>query len=304
MFDQLVPSSLQKDFRETFLVENLVDDPTCVTSLFKQPLNANYVQGFVDRLQETLSKPACRNGDRSFCSKGHLHAKYMWEWIHDVGVFQDHLVKAIFTNIGVPPRAWQAASLTYNTKGDFIWCLKVIDSYVVLCNPPAKQNFSKQYECFHALPAEAGWFLLFFLGIIRPVVICLLESPMIHQTATVEALCQFIWVTVDKRTTYFKWDGIRIDKALKDTPLRLDANDLRHITTGIIRHWFPHLGRAWDDLRNPTTTSALDRQGQHSGKVSRLFYGRSIYLTGTSFMLLMTVKTQSSRFAPRSRTLQ
>ncbi|KAJ3979457.1 hypothetical protein F5890DRAFT_1558706 [Lentinula detonsa] len=253
-------------------------------SIFEQGGNEEYLQTFVDPLKLRLTGPNGNGADRTLSLGGRLNIKEVWAWIADTMEFQEHLVKGLLPSIGISPRAFQAACFSYTSGQHFVRCLKIVDNHTILCSPLSKQDGTKQYECFFALPAEIAWFLLFFLGVIRPMVIFLLESPSIHDSSAVEDLRQYLFVTVKKsQRAPYRWSGADIDRCLRDSSLHLDANGLRHVTTGIIRHWFPHLACAYSNQLNQASTSPLDKQGQHSSKVSRMFYARTTYVNSTSF---------------------
>ncbi|KAF9061999.1 hypothetical protein BDP27DRAFT_1337281 [Rhodocollybia butyracea] len=286
-FDDVVPPSLSTFFRKNFRIGDFSDDPRCADSLFRQPKNAAYVEPFVERLKKKLMIAGDEEPTLMGKNKGFSLDK-VWAWIDALEAFQKILVKALFPTIGIPPRAFQAASLVYDSKARLIRCLKIIDSYVILCNPIAKQNSLRQYECFWALHSDVAWFLLFFLGVLRPTLIFLLEHSPIHNCNPVKDLQNFIFASVVKERLEnvngsFCWKGPDIDECLKDTSLGLSCNDLRQVNTGIIRHWYPALSQAYANLNNPEGMSAMDRQGQHSARVARLFYGRDLYLIGTNF---------------------
>ncbi|KAE9392044.1 hypothetical protein BT96DRAFT_944956 [Gymnopus androsaceus JB14] len=280
VWNDLVPASLHTEFLGLFEIHKLVDDPTSPHSLLKR--NAAYLNTFVEKMSTQLWAPASKTSDLTLRSKSRklLNKGKIWKWIADTDRFQELLVKAIFPTIGVTPRTFQITALSYDTVGKMLRCLKILGPHVILCNPIAKTDPNKQYECFFAMCTESAWYLLFFLGIIRPIVILLLESECIRNLAPVEELNQFVFVTVTKQTLVrgqtWRWNGTDVNRCLKLTSLKLDANALRHVNTGYIRHWFPALSQARDLLQNCIATS-------HSGKVSQAFYGLTKYTQGFSF---------------------
>ncbi|KAJ3911868.1 hypothetical protein F5877DRAFT_72851 [Lentinula edodes] len=285
-FARLIPASLASYFQENFRTTDLVDDPASPVSIFDQPRNAPYFDGLIATLTNALEQS--KGPDRTLARRGQLSSDRVWSWIEDLAEFQKYLAGGIIPTMGVCPRAEQIAALTYATVGTTLRSLKIYQPHVLICNPIAKQDSAKQYECFFALPPDMAWYLILYLGVLRKVVIHLLESPVIRHAGPVEDFKHYIFVILTKGRlnaipNTYQWTATDVNICLKGTLLRLDANSLRHVTTGVIRHWYPELGEARERLNDSTLMSPVDRQGQHSGRVSRNFYARTIYMTGTGF---------------------
>ncbi|KAJ3870435.1 hypothetical protein F5051DRAFT_434619, partial [Lentinula edodes] len=141
-FDTIVPLSLLTYFRSEFQIEELVDFPSLPASIFCT--NAEYLMRFVDKLEEKLFPTLQKSGT--------LNAKLIDCWFERLNLLQAHIIRGLFPSIGICPRAWQIASLTYSTKGSTIRMLKILEGKVILCNPLAKQKGGDQYESFFLLP--------------------------------------------------------------------------------------------------------------------------------------------------------
>ncbi|KIK57852.1 hypothetical protein GYMLUDRAFT_86474 [Collybiopsis luxurians FD-317 M1] len=280
--ENLVPSSLMP-LMESFDIRKLRDDPTSPTSLFIRPDNSRYLQPFAEQLLAHLTNPKSGAEERHLMTRGHLNEEKARLYIRDTEKMPKSVVKGLFPILGISPRGFQGSSLSYHSDGSMARSLKIFDQWVILCNPISKQDSQKQYECFWTVPEDYAWYLLFYLGVLRPVVISLLESSAINDGSAIPELKEYIFVHALGRREKHRWEGPDIDRCLKQNFLGLDANGLRHVTTGIIRHWYPDLARANDDIRAPTFSSPLDRQGQHSSKVSQMHYARTVFVKGTTF---------------------
>ncbi|KAK7433753.1 hypothetical protein VKT23_020580 [Stygiomarasmius scandens] len=284
----LVPASILSTVWESFQLSGLEDDVDSPESLFSQ--NADYFGTFVTRLRAVLFSQE----SAILFRKNLLSRKKVAKYLADHEAFQRTLMKVLYVSLGIPPRSFQAAELIYDSHGQLVRCLKIFDGIVILCNPVAKQNGSKQYECFWALRDEVAKYLLFFIGVIRPVVISLLEHPVINSVAPIPELRRFIFVSLRagnhsfslvavKTKTFYCFKGTEIDSCLQETSLAMDLKDLRQVATGIMRNWFPELSQAYSGLNDPGVQAPMDRQGQHSRKVCNGFYAVDMYIRGTTF---------------------
>ncbi|KAF9062708.1 hypothetical protein BDP27DRAFT_1368608 [Rhodocollybia butyracea] len=278
-FKKLVPLSLQEKFLQSFAISNLFDDIRSHQSIFKQQQNKGYIGNFVEELKEQLWHT--KTHGRDLANKDNI-----WNWIDDVEALQEHLIRGIFPTMGVTLRATQGGALSYDSSGSYIRCLRIIDGLVCLVGPLSKVDNDKQRRCFFSLKADMAWYLLFYLGVLRPVVISLIQEPVINNSAPVKDLEHYIFAKLGRLTQLracYRFEGTEIDACLKANLLGLDTNSLRHVTTGILRHWRPDLDLPSERTDDPTSTSVLDLQGQHTSRVSRMHYARTPYMNATLF---------------------
>ncbi|KAF5387447.1 hypothetical protein D9757_007805 [Collybiopsis confluens] len=261
-FCKLVPASLVplcKQFRLT----GLSDDPSSDVSLFKRQDNIRYLAQFIGPLFRQLQAEQPTNGDETLG----VDREKALEWIGVMEQMQRHLVRGILPVVGICPRSFQAASFLYDTLGKQTRSLKLFKSYVVLCNPLAKQDAHRQYQCYWVIPASLAWYLLFYLGVVRPVLKMLLRPHAIHSNLLRTILDHYLFVHVnpdsDSSQGFQQWSGSDIDACLLSTVFKLKAIDMRQIMTGIIYHWFPRLGRANSDLHDTVAVSPIANQGQY-----------------------------------------
>ncbi|KAF5387475.1 hypothetical protein D9757_007821 [Collybiopsis confluens] len=279
-FRELVPASLVSEMEDKFLVSRLYDDASSRTSLFEQTDNQKYLKPYRKSLHHLLRAKKPIKGDFALTKKGTLKKVLVESYFKHHNHFLAILVRRLLPILGIPPRAFQAACLQFESTPEVLRSLKIFEGRVLLCHPVSKQNSTRQYDCFWSLPLDYARYLLLFLGVIRPVVIALCEEQVINNGTAVDDLKHFIFASVGAGR--IRWTGADVDRHLKQNLLKLDANGLRQVTTGIIRHWFPDLAIAKETLRGVQTTP-VDRQGQHSSRVSSLYYARTLYTEGTSF---------------------
>ncbi|KAF5379980.1 hypothetical protein D9757_010261 [Collybiopsis confluens] len=258
-FLKLVPPSLVPYHdMDTFDIHELHDDPASRTSLFEHHSNRQYLQSFAGRLMKLLQKSKL-NGDFILIAEGQPNKATRSVILQGTR----HIPR--ISGPGTISMAWNPTSCL---SGRF-----------------SSQNSARQYDCFWSIPAKFAWYLLFFIGIVRPVVIELLNLPAIGDSSAVEDLKQFIFASASGGLADGgKWRGATLDRHLRQNLLGLNANDLRQVTTGIIRHWFPDLARPDSErLEALSITSPADRQGQHTNRAAQMHYARTLFTEGTSF---------------------
>lgn len=196
--------------------------------------------------------------------------KRLYSWLgYNDGILSCFLA-AVSLTCGIPPRAFQFASLQYarcpqtgSSRGLFL-----IDGNLAIANPAAKQSGRFRQHCLWFLPPALSSLLLFYLGVLRPVVIEILtylRKEVVPQTVYI--FCQTILKT---GRSHFCTDEIpqmlrKLTKGLKvDISIRL----IRQLYTAFFRQYFPDLCSP-----GPQEDSLVDRQGQHRFYTGQKHYG-------------------------------
>lgn len=154
------------------------------------------------------------------------------------------ILVSVSMTIGVPPRAFQLAGMLY--KADEDDCYKrnlYIRKGIVLLGWARSKSFQSIYQAsLWALPADLGELILYYLGVIRPTSIKLLQrnNVGIHKDLYT-SIFVFSKSLKSKRST---WSTTHVNSILKAATgqkinLELSLPRLRQLMTAIYRKHFP-----------------------------------------------------------------
>lgn len=245
-----------------FHLTQLSDDLGNQKSIFRQRENAELLQSKQNTIKELL-----------FCSFGDKEEDiYRWLQGNDRLLFL--FMASIVITCGIPPRAFQFASFQFDQcyKTGAGRGLFLIDGCLAIGKPVAKQSGKSRQECLWFLPPLLSSSLVFYLGILRPIVInCLtvLRKDVTHQHTLI--FCR----TVPKTGGSHSWNGEELNCQLKlhtsNLAVALSVGVVRQLYTAFFRQYFPGLCDA-----GPQEDALVDRQSQHRFYTGKRHYGQVV----------------------------
>lgn len=259
-----------QDFRWDQLEDSLFEH----NSIFLQEKNNTLLTPMITAIYNTLQESFHRPGPPS---NSNLAAK---NWLRLDDTILSALCCAIALTCGVPPRDFQLAAFQYHydeTTGEKR-NLFIVDQSVCLANPKAKQLDKVTQECLWALPSPLAKPVVFYLGILRPVVILVMKN--LQLSAPFHATHIFVHTIpggLDGEKNIHQWGGASINGSIKrwtsESPISLDARFLRDAFTLVLKTFVPHLFQL-----DVNRADLVDLQGQHTKDTSIVHYGRSFQI--------------------------
>jgi len=243
---------------EKFASHHLTDDLNQQQAVFQQPENKSWLDGLVEQAVQGSKVLLLKNEQKRalLCrEKDILQA----------------LATAFLLTCGIPPRPSQVKTLRYDwdEKTGSPRNLFIVFGLVALGNPEAKQLGQTTRECLWALPLSLGTPVMFYLGVIRPVLIRVLSCLK----GEISQYSMSIFVHPFPVKNSLLWDGAMVNSALQKhmptLPIKFTGTLLRSATTAMLRRHFPSLTNA--DL---SPDSLLDLQSQHRRRTGDTHYGR------------------------------
>jgi hypothetical protein len=277
----------------TFSLDLIHDSPDDQGSLFDRTDNKEIFGRFVTDLWLKLGRHGKKQGrekDAVVSADGILQKKPAEQFLQKCEIFQGCMMRTFFFTVGICPRPWQAGHFLYRPVGNYPRNLRMVDdTFVVIGSPKAKQTDTLTADAFWALPPQLGLAIMFYLGVIRPVEINLMERLNIP---TNEAH-NFIFIHTAKRLNHTQqhWDGTAVNKSLtggKDPLLCMEGRAWRHITSSLVDyHFSPLLQSSLVPKLKSLADAAVLNQAQHTRSVAETHYGvdamtRGIGMTKTS----------------------
>ena len=262
--------SLFEDFDWTRLKDSLFD----FDSLFLQSENTTMLAPMINTILDTLRQSFCRTGP--VCNIT-LAAQ---SWLKQDETILSSLCCAVMLTCGVPPRDFQLAELRYHHdyKTGETRNVYIVGGSLCLANPIAKQRDKARQGCLWALPFSLAKPITFYLGVLRPVIIAVMQdlklpSPF-HAT---HIFVHTIPSNLDGENNIYQWGGSRVNNAIRkwtnQSPIQLDSRFLRDVLTLVLKIFVPHLLESDDTLPD-----LIDLQGQHTKATSAVHYGRNFQI--------------------------
>ncbi|KAG9307991.1 hypothetical protein JVU11DRAFT_12733 [Chiua virens] len=229
-------------------ISQLSDDLNHPRSIFHQKGNAAVLEPIVSTVQKSLLQSLSSEEDRL-------------AWLqHNEHLLSLFLV-AVALTCGIPPRAFQFKSLQFDrcaetgaSRGLFL-----ISGCLAIGKPAAKQSEKSRHECLWFLPPALAYSLLFYLAVLRPVVI---EVLTLSRKEVARQSTHIFCRTIPRTNGLCSWNGDEITRMLrehtKNINLTLSVGLLRQLYTAFFRQYFPDLC----GTRAPAD-SPMDRQAQH-----------------------------------------
>lgn len=259
MIYQWLPEEARQVFSSFPGPSQLLDDLNDSTSIFHQKQNAVLIEPAIRTVEKyvLLYLP----GDED-----------MLTWLKCNERLLSLLLVAVALTCGIPPRGFQFASLQFDrcpetgsSRGLFL-----IDNCVAVGKPMAKQSGRSQQDCLWFLPPALGSSILFYLAVLRPVVIGILTR--LRKEVGRQAISIFCR-TVPRTNGFHSWSGDEITRMLQHHTKRLmftiSVGFLRQIYTAFFRQYFPGLCEA-----GVQEDALVDRQGQHRFYTGQRHYGQ------------------------------
>lgn len=195
-------------------------------------------------------------------------------WLKSNDQILSRFMVAIALTCGVPPRAFQFASLQFDQclETDTSRGLFLIDGNLAIAKPAAKQLNRSRQDCLWFLPFSLSASLVFYLGILRPIII---QALLLLRKEVVPQKTYIFCCTFPKVGKSYSWTGDEVAEMFQNhtrgLKFNLSVGLIRQLYTAFFRQYFPDLcaGGAQED-------SLVDRQGQHRFYTGHRHYGMII----------------------------
>jgi hypothetical protein len=280
-WDDVLPDGLPEDLDiSKFSLRDIDDDPTSRESLFDRPGNQALFKKYIDAIWDLLfggppsdESPVTRCRRNDSCSPRvtykngcRFSPKLAHQYLKRTKALEDANLRSFLETCGVPPRAWQVVLLRYRPLGDLDRNIRIQRGQVIVANPQAKQRDLELYAAFWCLPPQLSPSFIFGLGVIRPIVIRLLER-LGEPTAEHKS---YVFVRSERKAAgSYVLSPSNVNQVLRESDFKAEVRPLRHVAIGILKRHFPHLMRPSDEGRSP-----LDKQAQHSPRIHADHYAR------------------------------
>ena len=219
----LFPTSFYMQEIKNITVSSFTDNPCHRESLFLRKDNQQFLQPLVATLLEHLLKKS---------EKDKIH------FLEQCQDFLQELVRCFYGPHGVPPRAWQTASLQFAPHFGFPRNIFIMDNIAVIGDLQAKQLRRRNYDAYWALPECIGRSILLYLGIVREA-----EEALANQMQQIcnpkwrkQSLEEMKYYVFTRPYTHHSvhrtsicWTGNMVNKALG-----MEARVYRHIMKAFI----------------------------------------------------------------------
>lgn len=239
-------------------LSELSDDLTEASSIFHQ--NANLFEPIVAEVAGALLPSLSGEGVRT--------------WLESNDQVLSRFMVAIALTCGVPPRAFQFASFQFDhcletgtSRGLFL-----IDGNLAIAKPAAKQLDRSRQDCLWFLPSALSSSLVFYLGVLRPIII---QALLLLRKEVVPQKTYIFCCTFPKAGRSCSWTGDEVAEMFQNhtrgLKINLSVGLIRQLYTALFRQYFPDLcaGGVQED-------SLVDRQGQHRFYTGHRHYGMII----------------------------
>lgn len=274
MLQELLPSEVQ--FSE-FCLDDIKGYSTTMgseKSIVDDPVNQLVFKTLIDATWDAISEPITQKtpGCISLKSAGNRwDIKQIENYLKNAQKFQDAMLVAFYSSIGVPPRPWQTTNLAYRPYDQPNANIDILRGQVIIQNPRAKQKGKKEYIAMWGLPPALGRALIFYLGIIREVEIRLLE--ILHTPTELHRIYIFTRLRHPKQKILnFRYSTPQLNKVLRSSELGHDPFEMRHITTAIFRQHLPDLLKPKVAGTPVVRTSVVSSQSQHEDSTGNTHY--------------------------------
>ena len=261
--DSLLPFGFS---HSRFNINDLTDDHSG-TPVFEQEENFATTKPLIDDLHHALLKDGVRTQNRQ---KVRCFLTKEQEFL---GV----LLIAIVLTIGIPPQAAQFTEIRYRTSSDGKHSPNIIlhNQDILLAMPQRKINSRIFPALVWALPPEVGNTIAFYVCIVRPAAIKLMET--VGEEPHRDLFTHLFVVNRASRRGTRAWSGPQIsatvETATKEhTQLRLTLTHLYCIMKEIYNHHFSFISISQHARSNTMTANS---QGGHTQITSDFYYGLS-----------------------------
>lgn len=279
MVQQLVANAL--DLFTSFLppgyeypsidISVLKDNGLLGYSIFKQEPNRATFTLFVENFYNAVLSDAQRS---------------QREFHHQEQKLLQAIAVAISVTIGVPPRAFQLAGLLY--KADERSCYKqglYIKKGVVVLGWARSKSFKSMYQAsLWVLPPDLGKLVVYYLGVIRPASIKLLQRENLDVHGDLYTAIFVFTKTQSLKLKHCTWSSTHVNSILKAATspkinLGLSLPRLRQLMTAIYCKHFPTFIQATPF--KPLITYGLSSHPSHVN-VCHDFFGSRISISDES----------------------
>lgn len=270
----------------TFKISKIKDDPGRNESPFSQDVNVAYLKPFRNQIWAHLGHPkygscSCDTPHplRVYSANAITRTKNAEKWLEGPRRILEKQLVHFYKTIGIPPRSWQTSELLYEPLGQYVRNLRILRyGLTVICNPKAKQKDKLQYEAFWALPPHLALSFVFYLGVIRPVEIELLQdlkrpNPDLHH---------YIFVTTQNLRPLQPsiYTAQKINQLLVDGPPE-HSYESRVYRTVMQSIYDNHICTLRPQAVADIMREGGDGQGQHTQNISDLWYRNDEISLGT-----------------------
>ena len=260
--DSLLPPGFS---RSLFDIHNLKDDLTG-TPIFEQEANFTILKSIIDDLHHAVLKDGVRMQDR----------RKVQYFLKKEQEFLDVLLVAIVLTIGIPPQAAQFAEIRWaSLDGKHCRNIFLLNKEILLALSQRRVNSRIYPALVWAFPPEVGDALAFYVCIVRPAAIKLIET--VGEKPHCDRFTHLFIVNCASRRGTHAWDGRKISTTIENatkehTQLRLTLTHLYCIMKEIYKHHFPFITIS-QHVRSSTTIA--NSQGGHTQLTSDFHYGLS-----------------------------
>ncbi|KAG6905084.1 hypothetical protein DXG01_005192, partial [Tephrocybe rancida] len=258
---------LNVNYNTEFNIHNIKDDISSETSFCDREDNKQVFQPLIDKIWRDLEG----SGLRTKAQQKEVLKRY--ERITDT------ILLALSLTCGVPPRAWQITLLLYRAIEGWRRNIRMHrNGHVLITNPRAKQQGTIEFAACWALPHKLGAALIFYLGVIRPLEMKLLQL----RCAPTHTHKLYVFTHSTKSRTgltakFYLYAASEINGLLIKSAFNAEIRLLRQVTIAILRQHYSHVMRA--PLR--VGESLGDLQSQHNHRTGILNYACDEAMHGT-----------------------
>ena len=244
-------------------LRNLKDDLTG-TPIFEQEANFDIIKPVIDELHHAVLKDV-----QSY------KPRLVQHFLKKEQEFLDVLLVAIVLSIGIPPQAGQLSEIRYRASSDGCRGIFLSNQSVLLAMPRRRANSREYPALVWALPPQVGNTLLFYVSVIRPTAIKLIET--VKETPHGDLFTHLFAYNHARRPGRRAWTPRHISTTIETatihhTQLCLTLSQLYRIMKEIYEHHFPFITIS-RRLRSHTTTANL--QAGHHQITADFHYGLS-----------------------------
>ena len=260
-----------EDLLSTFDFRRLQDNYADRNTIFNQEENKVWIQPIVQRVRKLLFQ--CGERRHSIMRRnGCLNYAKARKWLQRGDCVCSGVVTHFSITCGVCPRPSQFKHLQHDsTDHDGKWRnLFMVDGLPALGNPDAKQIDRDLQECLWTLTEMLARPFMFYLAVIRPLIIELLERMgLLNKIHLSHIFVHSIPKRRDRHALF--WTGPEVNNAIQrhaeEITVSLTAGLLRKLTTAMFVEYYPELFCESDKSPDP-----VDNQGQHTRQVRQIHY--------------------------------
>jgi hypothetical protein len=249
----LFPASFYEEKVQDLSVSSFSDHPCHQESIFIRADNQQLLRPLISAYSELVQRKS---------------KKGKFAFLQSCQDFLYELVRLFYGPNGVPPRAWQTASMQFAPYQGFPRNIYIFENTVIIGNLKAKQMHKRNYPAYWALPERVGRCVLIYLGIVRDVEMEIANQVEVMErtrnpkrgnrvTRSFEEMKYYVFTrpytrSIMKASTC--WTGTLVNKAL-----RVEARVYRHIIKAFMRK---HFGPAMDWITAHVSEENDSRQQQ------------------------------------------